>query len=214
MEKIIKNQDGSSSVVEVTTNTDGTTSEVVLSTTPKEVLKGSKAGYVFTPKGTVPTFVPGSSEQKFLEFTNEKGDVVRRSYVNGVKTVDFYADRSVTNLVVTDKSPLVSLVKVQSESNKAGVSIAKINFESDLLSKAVIYYSTAPVSVTLGVPKPIVTPIDAIKVELNASSLAHIATIKGLNANTVYYFVVYIKDELGNENVTLSDSFKTPSILI
>jgi hypothetical protein len=204
MQKTRTNSDGSTSVIEVTTNSDGSTSEVVLSTTPKIVDE--------KVDGTVPPFVVGSTEQKFLNYTNASGKVVRRGYVNSTRTVDSYPDRSVTNLVVTDKSPLVSLVKVSGITNAKGVSQMRIKFASSSLSTAVVYYNTASLSLTLTSPNYVVTPAESKKVELTVSGLSHVAQINGLNANTVYHFIIVVRDANGIENVTLSDEFKTPNI--
>lgn len=210
MEKIVKNLDGSESVVEVVTNLDGTQTESVVST--NKVVSTTPITSASVIEKT-PRFVAKDKTQKFYQFTNANGKVVRTMYVNPTQTVEYFPNRLVTNLIVTNKSPLVSLVDVTSVTDKMGKSIATITFDSSILASSTVYYSTAPFKITLGLPNPVIVPGDALKVEGNISSLNHAVEIYDLNAGTMYSFAIILTDAAGNQNVTLTDHFVTQKLM-
>lgn len=225
------NEDGSISVFTVVTNPDGIKSEIETRTYPdgtekESVVVGShlhnhlgKTVVSTTPVTSndviakTPPFVATDKTQKFYEFKNANGKMVRKMYVNPTQSVEYFSDRLVNNLVVTDKSPLVNLLEITSKTNKMGKSIAKINFDTSVFAKSSVYFSTAPFKITLGIPTPVIVPNDAIKVESNNFAFNHSVEIYDLNAGTTYSYAIVTTDEFGNQNVTECDHFVTQGIL-
>ncbi len=73
-------------------------------------------------------------------------------------------------------------------------------------ASATIYYSTAPLAMTEGSP----VSIGGTSYMANSDfQLTHIATLSGLNPNTTYYYVVYVRDVSGNENISWPSTFHT-----
>lgn len=214
---MVVNPDGTQSEVETKTATDGTKTESVLNTSVLHNHLG-KTVVSTTPVTSsdviakIPPFIATEKTQKFYEFKNANGKIVRTMHVSPNKYVEYFPNRLVTNLVLTDKAPLVSLVDITSKTNKMGKSVATVNFDTSVLAKSTLYWSTAPFVITLGIPSPVIVPNDALKVEGNIFALNHSVEIPDLNAGTTYSYAVITTDEAGNQNVTGSDHFVTKSL--
>jgi len=227
MQEIIKNADGTTSVVE---NNNG----VAFTTNPNDGIDKNNTvnfnarmnqnndvnhnGVINSYNGTarnhnVPAFVSTDKEQKFFESQDSEGRPFRTHHVNETRTADYFVNRRVTNLVTNDKAPLVSFVEISFNPGTKDIT-ACIKYQIDLLSSTAVYYSTAPVKLTLGTPDPVVTPSDALVAREGDLLKRHEIELKGLKSNTVYNYVICTKDNSGNENVTLNDSFKTPALLL
>lgn len=76
-------------------------------------------------------------------------------------------------------------------------------------ASAVVYYGTSPLSMTEGSPTNGVTIGGYSMLVHTDLRTSHSATLTSLNANTVYYYVVYVKDGAGNESVTWPAVFQT-----
>jgi hypothetical protein len=84
-----------------------------------------------------------------------------------------------------------------------------MNWGTDKNAAAVIYYSNTPLTLTEGSPtSPIAIGGSSLLVNSNLQ-ISHTGTITGLNPNTIYYYVVYVRDGNGNENITWPSTFKT-----
>lgn len=86
---------------------------------------------------------------------------------------------------------------------------ATLSWNTNENASAVLYYSTSPISMIEGSPTTGVTiGGSSVLVHTDLRS-SHSATVTGLQANTTYFFVVYVRDGLGNESVTWPSTFKT-----
>lgn len=107
--------------------------------------------------------------------------------------------------VGTDRQvPLISTIAISTSASSATLA-----WNTNENTSALLYYSTSPISflegseisgVTIG-GTPAIANID-----LRAT---HSVTLSGLQSNTVYYYVVYVKDASGNESVVWPSMFKT-----
>jgi peptidoglycan hydrolase-like protein with peptidoglycan-binding domain len=98
--------------------------------------------------------------------------------------------------------PVLSGITVSTARN--GVVLAWTTNEP---TKGSVYYATTPLSeyeyphsVTIG---------GSVAMTDNALRTAHNVTISGLQANTVYYYDVYVTDAVGNASMTMQTTFRT-----
>lgn len=105
----------------------------------------------------------------------------------------------------SDRSaPMISSLGVTMTNNSV-----TMNWNTNENSSAIIYYSTSPISMMEGSATSAVT-IGGSSVLVNSDlRSSHSATITGLQANTTYHYVVYVRDGVGNENITWPSTFKT-----
>lgn len=88
-------------------------------------------------------------------------------------------------------------------------SAAILSWNTDEAAAALVYYSPSPITALEASETTSVT-IYATAATANLSpQLAHSATINGLNSNTTYYYVLYVKDINGNESVSSMQTFRT-----
>lgn len=75
---------------------------------------------------------------------------------------------------------------------------------------AAVYYGTNPLTLTEATDYSPFTITGGSVAVLNSDlRTSHSGTITGLNSNTNYYYVVYVKDAQGNESITLPATFQT-----
>lgn len=86
---------------------------------------------------------------------------------------------------------------------------ATLSWNTNENASAVVYYGTSPLSMTEGSPTNGVTIGGYSMLVHTDLRTSHSATLTSLNANTVYYYVVYVKDGAGNESVTWPAVFQT-----
>ncbi|MEQ1561446.1 MAG: peptidoglycan-binding protein [Nitrospira sp.] len=88
-------------------------------------------------------------------------------------------------------------------------STATFNWSTSENSSAIIYYSTSPISMIEGSPTSSVT-IGGNSFLVHADlRVSHTGTLTNLNPNTVYNYVVYVRDGNGNESITWPATFQT-----
>ncbi len=86
---------------------------------------------------------------------------------------------------------------------------ASINWSTTELASASVYYSASPIKMLEGSASEGVT-IFADKFVANTDfTSSHSAFVTGLQSNTTYYYVLYVRDGFGNETITLPNTFKT-----
>lgn len=86
---------------------------------------------------------------------------------------------------------------------------ATFNWNTNENASAIIYYNTVPIQMIEGSPTSAVTISgSSFLVNSNLQS-THSATLTGLQTNTTYYYVVYVRDGSGNENITWPSTFQT-----
>jgi peptidoglycan hydrolase-like protein with peptidoglycan-binding domain len=86
---------------------------------------------------------------------------------------------------------------------------ATLNWNTTENSAAIVYYSTLPISMIEGTPtSPITIGGSSLLVHTDLRSV-HSAYLTGLQSNTTYYYVVYVRDGANNENITWPATFRT-----
>ncbi len=88
-------------------------------------------------------------------------------------------------------------------------SSATLAWNTSEAASAVAYYDTAPIRLAEANANTGVSISGASIVVNTALASSHTASIMGLQANTVYNYVVYVRDASGNVNITLPASFRT-----
>ncbi len=88
-------------------------------------------------------------------------------------------------------------------------STATINWNTNENSSAVVYYSTLPLSMTEGSATSGVTIGGSSMIAHTDFRSTHQATLSSLAPNTTYYYVLHVKDNLGNESISWPATFQT-----
>jgi hypothetical protein len=84
-----------------------------------------------------------------------------------------------------------------------------LNWNTNENASAIVYYSTSFPSMIEGSQTSGVTiGGSSVLVHTDLRS-SHSVTISGLNSNTTYYYVVYVRDGSGNESITWPATFQT-----
>jgi len=86
---------------------------------------------------------------------------------------------------------------------------ATLSWNTNENASAVVYYGTSPLSMMEGSVTNGVTIGGSSMLVHTDLRTSHSATLTSLNANTTYYYVVYVKDGMGNESVTWPSTFQT-----
>jgi peptidoglycan hydrolase-like protein with peptidoglycan-binding domain len=101
-------------------------------------------------------------------------------------------------------SPTISGISIN-----ASNSGATLNWNTNTNSSAVVYYSTSPIPMQEGsATSPVTIGGTSFLVNSNLQT-THTAVLTGLQSNTTYYYVVYVRDGSGNESVTWPSTFQT-----
>jgi peptidoglycan hydrolase-like protein with peptidoglycan-binding domain len=86
---------------------------------------------------------------------------------------------------------------------------ATINWNTTNNTSASVYYSTSPINLTEASPTSgVVIGGSSLSVNNDFTS-SHSANLNNLASSTTYYYVVYVKDASGNENITWPATFRT-----
>ncbi len=88
-------------------------------------------------------------------------------------------------------------------------STANLSWNTDEAASALVYYGTSPLGLTEANSATGVTVYGASTIANINLQTAHGASLTGLQANTTYYYVVYVRDGEGNESVTWPTTFRT-----
>jgi peptidoglycan hydrolase-like protein with peptidoglycan-binding domain len=86
---------------------------------------------------------------------------------------------------------------------------ATFSWNTTTNAAAIIYYSTSPISMIEGSPTSQVTIGGTSYLVHTELKINHSGTLSGLSPNTTYYYVVYVRDGFGNENITWPATFRT-----
>ncbi|MFA6050704.1 MAG: peptidoglycan-binding domain-containing protein [Candidatus Paceibacterota bacterium] len=115
------------------------------------------------------------------------------------------AQMSGGNVVGYDRTaPSISSLSVSIDRNNATLS-----WDTNEHASAIVYYSTYPISMTeAGAGSAVTISGTSLLVHTDVRT-SHSTTLIGLQSNTRYYYVVYVKDVSGNESVTPVSSFQT-----
>jgi peptidoglycan hydrolase-like protein with peptidoglycan-binding domain len=86
---------------------------------------------------------------------------------------------------------------------------ATINWNTTNNASATVYYSTSPINLTEASPTSgVVISGSSLSVNNDFTS-SHSANLNNLASSTTYYYVVYVKDASGNENISWPATFRT-----
>ncbi len=103
-----------------------------------------------------------------------------------------------------NSSPFISSVNV----NPSNTTV-NITWNTNENSSAVMYYGTSPLSMIEGSPTTGIT-IGGSSLLVNTDlTSSHTAVLTNLLGNTVYYYVLYVRDGTGNESISWPSTFKT-----
>jgi len=73
-----------------------------------------------------------------------------------------------------------------------------------------IYYGTSPLTLTEATEySPFMISGGYNMIVSSDLRTSHTGTLTGLNSNTTYYYVIYVKDAQGNESITMPSTFRT-----
>lgn len=103
-----------------------------------------------------------------------------------------------------NSAPVISSLNVSTTNSSV-----TMNWYTSENAAAIIYYSTSPISMLEGSPTSAVTIGGSSFLVHTDLRSVHSATLIGLQSNTVYYYVVYVRDGSGNENITWPSTFQT-----
>ncbi len=105
----------------------------------------------------------------------------------------------------TDRTaPTIGTITISPGSNSSVIS-----WSTNENASAIIYYSNLPISMIESTGGTGVT-ISGSSLLVNSDMRTfHSASITGLQANTTYYYVVYVRDSAGNESITWPAVFTT-----
>lgn len=116
---------------------------------------------------------------------------INAQMAGGVSGADVYA-------------PSISGVNVSTTNSSATMS-----WNTSENSSAIIFYNTSPLPMTESSPTSSVT-VGGTSLLLHTDlRTSHSGTLTGLQANTTYYYVLYVKDGTGNESITWPATFQT-----
>ncbi len=87
---------------------------------------------------------------------------------------------------------------------------ANIAWNTTQNTAGVVYYSNSPITIIEGTEESPAVTVSGTSVIANVvPSGSHNATLSNLSRNTTYYFLAYVRDAVGNENITLPSTFTT-----
>lgn len=84
-----------------------------------------------------------------------------------------------------------------------------VSWFTSVNTSAILYYSASPIPMTEASAGSAVTIGGNSLLVSTALQSSHTATLQGLQSNTTYYYVVYVRDGAGNENITWPATFVT-----
>ncbi|OGY12156.1 MAG: hypothetical protein A2741_01780 [Candidatus Zambryskibacteria bacterium RIFCSPHIGHO2_01_FULL_43_27] len=102
------------------------------------------------------------------------------------------------------QAPIIYTVSIGTSSSGATV-----NWNTSENASAIVYYSTNPIAMSEATANSSVTIYGTSLLVHSDLRTSHSASITGLQGNTTYYYVVYVKDANGNETITWPSTFRT-----
>ncbi len=89
-------------------------------------------------------------------------------------------------------------------------STASISWNTSTNAAAIVYYSTSPISMMEATGPGVAVTISGSTLLVHSDlRTSHFATLTNLQSNTVYNYVVYVRDSAGNETITWPSTFRT-----
>lgn len=123
----------------------------------------------------------------------------------GPQTLAVINSQMAGGTVSSSNQRIIGQLSLSTSNNQASMS-----WNTSEGTTAAVYYSTSPLTLTEASDFTPFTISGGSMVVLNSDlRTSHSGTITGLNNNTTYYYVVYVKDAQGNESITLPATFQT-----
>jgi len=138
-----------------------------------------------------------------------KSAVTRFQAKNGIATVGRVGPVTLSAINARMGTGMSPVAVIGAPSIGVSGSQATISWNTSIPTSASVYYSTSPISMTEA------TDSSAFSIAANGTLLhsdlrtSHSGTITGLSGNTTYYYVIYVRDAAGNENIMTPTSFVT-----
>ncbi|MDD5068595.1 MAG: peptidoglycan-binding protein [Candidatus Pacebacteria bacterium] len=105
---------------------------------------------------------------------------------------------------VGSEAPVIGPLSVD-----VGRTTTSISWNTRNNTSAILYYDTHPIAMVEASATRGVSVGGSSLLVNNDLRASHSANLSGLDSNTTYYFVVYVRDAFGNENITLPATFRT-----
>jgi len=102
-------------------------------------------------------------------------------------------------------APIINPVSVNT-----GRNTATVKWSTNENASAKVFYSTSPINLVEKTSKNSALGISGSSFLANSDlQTSHNANLTGLDSNTKYYYVAYVKDAAGNESLTWPETFNT-----
>lgn len=173
-------------------------------------MSGSDIGALQTYLATDPSLYPQGLVTDYFGFLT-KSAVANFQSRNGIPAVGrvgpatlpvLNAKMSGTSVSSPGSAPLITSVNTGVSRNSTQVA-----WNTNELARGVVYYSTSPLTTYEGENSVSVSGQTASTDMQNRNS--HNVTVQGLQANTTYYYLIYVTDVDGNVSVTWPSTFTT-----
>jgi hypothetical protein len=101
-------------------------------------------------------------------------------------------------------SPIIYSLNVNPSSSSA-----LFSWNTNEGSAAIIYFNTQPLLITEAASNSAINVSGSTLLLHTGLLTTHSGTLTGLQSNTTYYYVVYVRDGSGNESISTQQTFKT-----
>ncbi|MFZ2484625.1 MAG: fibronectin type III domain-containing protein [Minisyncoccia bacterium] len=102
-------------------------------------------------------------------------------------------------------APAISSLSVSTSTTSA-----TLNWNTSENSSAIVYFSTSPLSISEATTPGMGVTVSGSTLLVHSDlRTSHSGVLTGLQANTTYHYVVYVRDGSGNETITWPSTFKT-----
>jgi peptidoglycan hydrolase-like protein with peptidoglycan-binding domain len=156
------------------------------------------------PEGLVTGYFGLLTKSAVLKFQARNG-ISTVGRVGPITLAAINAQMNNGSTVGTDRTaPVISGTSISPSS-----SAATISWNTNENAAGIIYYNVSPISMVEAATNGGVNISGTSLLANIGMQTAHSGTLTGLNSNTTYNYVLYVRDASGNENVTWPATFKT-----
>jgi peptidoglycan hydrolase-like protein with peptidoglycan-binding domain len=156
------------------------------------------------PEGLVTGYFGSLTKSAVMNFQARNG-ISTVGRVGPITLAAINSQMSSGNTVGFDKvAPSISSISISPLSGGATIS-----WNTNENASGIVYYSASPINLSEGTSNSSVTVSGTSLLVNTGMQIAHSGTITGLSSNSSYYYVIYVKDASGNENVTWPSKFVT-----
>lgn len=156
------------------------------------------------PQGLVTDYFGSLTKSAVSNFQSRNGiSSVGRVGPQTLGVINAQMGNGITNL--PNNVRMIGQLSLSTSNNQATIA-----WNTGEATTAAIYYSTSPLTLTEATDfTPFAISGGSMAVFDNNLTTSHSGSVTGLNSNTVYYYVVYVRDAKGNESITLPSTFQT-----